>query len=145
MPSCFSARAARGRALSAITLPLTGCSSCHVHGVESHPLGLISDIDWQAVKEPFTRRVLEFLEDVDVPEHTHGDQWEFAVAGRVELHREGETELIEAGGMLESVTYLGGDDLDYGRARVNCTAPAAEGGRFHWFCHPWIVRSREGP
>jgi peptidoglycan/xylan/chitin deacetylase (PgdA/CDA1 family) len=37
------------------------------------------------------------------------------------------------------------NDLDYGRARVNCTAPAAEGGRFHWFCHPWIVRSREGP
>lgn len=40
---------------------------------------------------------VEFLEDVDVPEHTHGDQWEFAVAGRVELHREGATELIEAG------------------------------------------------
>jgi len=31
-------------------------------------------------------------------------------------------------------------DLPIGRNRVNCTAPAAAGGRFHWFSHPWIVR-----
>jgi hypothetical protein len=33
-------------------------------------------------------------------------------------------------------------DLPAGRNRVNCTAPAAEGGRFFWFSHPWVVRSR---
>ena len=31
-------------------------------------------------------------------------------------------------------------DLPPGRNRVNCTAPAAEGGRFTWFSHPWVVR-----
>ena len=30
-------------------------------------------------------------------------------------------------------------DLPTGRSRVNCTAPAATGGRFHWFSHPWVV------
>ncbi len=40
---------------------------------------------------------VEFLEKVEVPEHTHGDQWEFAVAGRAELHREGGTEVFEGG------------------------------------------------
>lgn len=37
------------------------------------------------------------------------------------------------------------DELPLGRSRVNCTAPSAAGSRFHWFGHPWIVRSREGP
>ncbi len=32
------------------------------------------------------------------------------------------------------------NDLPLGRNRVNCTAPAAEGGRFTWFSHPWVVR-----
>ena len=31
-------------------------------------------------------------------------------------------------------------DLTAGRNRVNCTAPAASGDRFHWFSHPWVVR-----
>ena len=31
-------------------------------------------------------------------------------------------------------------DLPTGRSRVNCTAPAATGSRFHWFSHPWVVR-----
>ena len=31
-------------------------------------------------------------------------------------------------------------DLPAGRSRVNCTAPAATGSRFHWFSHPWVVR-----
>jgi len=34
-------------------------------------------------------------------------------------------------------------DLEPGRNRVNCTAPAASGDVFHWFSHPWIVR--QGP
>ena len=33
------------------------------------------------------------------------------------------------------------NDLPLGRNRVNCTAPAASGGRFYWFSHPWVVRS----
>jgi quercetin dioxygenase-like cupin family protein len=28
---------------------------------------------------------MEFTEDVDVPEHTHADQWETVIAGRVDL------------------------------------------------------------
>jgi peptidoglycan/xylan/chitin deacetylase (PgdA/CDA1 family) len=32
-------------------------------------------------------------------------------------------------------------ELTEGRARVNCTAPAARGYRFHWFSHPWLVSS----
>ena len=31
-------------------------------------------------------------------------------------------------------------DLPLGRSRVNCTAPAGTGNRFHWFGHPWFVR-----
>jgi biofilm PGA synthesis lipoprotein PgaB len=31
-------------------------------------------------------------------------------------------------------------DLQPGRHRVNCTAPAPSGGRFFWYSHPWIVR-----
>jgi biofilm PGA synthesis lipoprotein PgaB len=30
-------------------------------------------------------------------------------------------------------------DLEPGRNRVNCTAPAATGSRFHWYSHLWIV------
>lgn len=40
---------------------------------------------------------IEFDQTVEVPEHTHDDQWEFALAGRVELHRDGGTELYERG------------------------------------------------
>lgn len=40
---------------------------------------------------------VEFLVDVEVPEHEHGDQWEFTVAGRAELYREGGSEVYEAG------------------------------------------------
>ena len=32
---------------------------------------------------------IEFTETVDVPEHTHQEQWEFVLAGRVELKCEG--------------------------------------------------------
>ncbi|MBU0740967.1 cupin domain-containing protein [bacterium] len=34
---------------------------------------------------------VEFGETVDVPEHGHAEQWEFAVAGRVDLHIDGGT------------------------------------------------------
>ena len=40
---------------------------------------------------------VEFLATVEVPEHEHADQWEFVVAGRVELHRDGGTELYTTG------------------------------------------------
>jgi len=36
-------------------------------------------------------------------------------------------------------------DLPAGRNRVNCTAPTAEGGRFYWFSHPWVVRPETDP
>ena len=42
--------------------------------------------------------VVEFSETVEVPEHAHADQWEFALAGKVELRRAGGTEVYEAGG-----------------------------------------------
>lgn len=41
---------------------------------------------------------IEFDETVEVPEHSHAEQWEFALAGRVELHRGGGTEVYTAGG-----------------------------------------------
>ena len=40
---------------------------------------------------------VEFDETVEVPQHDHAAQWEFALAGRVELRREGRTEVYEAG------------------------------------------------
>lgn len=40
---------------------------------------------------------IEFTETVDVPEHTHQEQWEFVLAGRVELKCEGCLEVVEAG------------------------------------------------
>lgn len=40
---------------------------------------------------------VEFLETVEVPEHTHADQWEFVIDGKAELHREGTTEVFAAG------------------------------------------------
>jgi quercetin dioxygenase-like cupin family protein len=32
---------------------------------------------------------IEFDQDVEIPEHSHAEQWEFTVAGKVVLHREG--------------------------------------------------------
>ncbi|MGD9547716.1 MAG: cupin domain-containing protein [Candidatus Krumholzibacteriia bacterium] len=40
---------------------------------------------------------LEFDETVVVPEHSHAEQWEFALAGRVDLNRAGRTETVTAG------------------------------------------------
>ncbi len=40
---------------------------------------------------------VEFTQTVEIPEHTHADQWEFALKGRVELCREGTSELYERG------------------------------------------------
>ena len=40
---------------------------------------------------------VEFLETVEVPEHTHADQWEWVVDGKAELHREGGTEVFAPG------------------------------------------------
>ena len=41
---------------------------------------------------------VEFTETVEVPEHQHAEQWEFALQGKVELHREGATEVYTGGG-----------------------------------------------
>ncbi len=40
---------------------------------------------------------IEFDETVPVPEHSHDEQWEFVLTGRVELSVDGTTELHEAG------------------------------------------------
>ena len=40
---------------------------------------------------------LEFTETVDVPEHSHEEQWEFAIAGHVVLHMRGESVEYTAG------------------------------------------------
>lgn len=40
---------------------------------------------------------VEFLETVEVPEHSHADQWEFVVAGEAQLHRAGGTEIFRPG------------------------------------------------
>jgi quercetin dioxygenase-like cupin family protein len=40
---------------------------------------------------------IEFSETVDVPEHSHEEQWEFPVAGSVLLHMEGESAEYTAG------------------------------------------------
>ena len=40
---------------------------------------------------------LEFTQTVDVPEHSHAEQWEFNLAGRVDLRRQGRTETYGAG------------------------------------------------
>ncbi len=40
---------------------------------------------------------VEFTETVEVPEHTHADQWEMVIAGKAELHREGATEIFGPG------------------------------------------------
>ncbi len=41
---------------------------------------------------------IEFDETIEVPEHTHDEQWEFSLAGKVELRRDGRTEVYHAGG-----------------------------------------------
>lgn len=40
---------------------------------------------------------LEFSETVEVPEHQHEEQWELALAGKVDLHCGGTTTRYEAG------------------------------------------------
>ncbi len=40
---------------------------------------------------------MEFAKTIEVPEHTHKEQWEFAIDGEVELHKEGETTLYTTG------------------------------------------------
>jgi len=38
-----------------------------------------------------------FSETVEVPEHSHADQWEMVISGRAELHRNGGTEVFGPG------------------------------------------------
>jgi hypothetical protein len=59
------------RSLPQIDLPLPGVTGWLVQGQ-----------DTQVV-------FVEFLETVEVPSHTHEDQWELPVSGKVELRREG--------------------------------------------------------
>ena len=40
---------------------------------------------------------VELSETLDVPEHSHSEQWEFALAGKVEMRMEGVTRVYEPG------------------------------------------------
>lgn len=40
---------------------------------------------------------VEFGERLEVPEHSHEEQWEFALAGEVELHMDGRTRVFGPG------------------------------------------------
>jgi quercetin dioxygenase-like cupin family protein len=58
---------------------------------------------------------VEFTEAVEVPEHSHADQWEMVIAGRAELHRNGGTEVFAPGdnffvpsGQLHAATVQAG-------------------------------------
>jgi peptidoglycan/xylan/chitin deacetylase (PgdA/CDA1 family) len=43
-----------------------------------------------------------------------------------------------------TVTVTPRERLAVGRNRTNCTLPAAEPGRFHWYSHNWIRRRADG-
>lgn len=58
---------------------------------------------------------IEFDETIDVPEHEHAEQWEFALAGRVVLHNQGNSKeyapgenfFIPAGSPHSALVYAG--------------------------------------
>lgn len=67
------------RALPAVDVPIPGVTGTLLQGAAQ-----------QAV-------FIEFAETVDVPEHSHQEQWEFVLTGTVELHIGGETIVHTAG------------------------------------------------
>lgn len=68
------------RSLPQIDLPLPGVTGWLIQG-RDHQVAFV-----------------EFLETVEVPDHSHDDQWEIPVSGEVELRRAGgPTELHTAG------------------------------------------------
>ena len=67
------------KALPEIELPIPGACGWMIQGQEQQVV------------------FVEFSKTAEVPEHTHDDQWEFVLAGRVELQRGGDIELYERG------------------------------------------------
>ena len=67
------------KSLPEIALPIAGARGWMIQGVGQQVV------------------FIEFAQTVEVPEHTHDHQWEFALAGKVELHRTGATEVYEQG------------------------------------------------
>jgi len=59
-------------------------------------------------------------------------------AGRVSCFATGQGQ-IPVVALESSVTTQAERPLGPGRSRYNCTAPAAETGRFYWISQPWIV------
>lgn len=59
--------------------------------------------------------------DLDVPEHSHGDQWGIVIAGRIELtiggttntYRKGDTYFIPAGAQHSARIHAGFRAVDY--------------------------------
>jgi quercetin dioxygenase-like cupin family protein len=67
------------RALPEIEVPLAGVRGWMIPGGEQQVV------------------FIEFAETIEVPEHSHSEQWEFPLAGRAELRMEGKTTTYGAG------------------------------------------------
>ncbi|MEN8007108.1 MAG: cupin domain-containing protein [Candidatus Krumholzibacteriota bacterium] len=52
---------------------------------------------WMITSDRQQTVFVEFTETVEVPQHTHADQWEMVISGRAELHRNGGTEIFGPG------------------------------------------------
>ena len=67
------------RSMPEIEAPLPGARGWSLQGIEQQVV------------------FAEFEEDIEVPEHTHIEQWEFVLAGKVELRRNGSSTEHAAG------------------------------------------------
>ncbi len=60
-----------------------------VHNMPELDLPIPGARGWCLQGENHQMVFVEFTETVDVPEHSHAEQWEFALAGKVVVHRHG--------------------------------------------------------
>lgn len=97
--------------------------------VATRPLPVAAVRPWDPVSWDRRPRIEVTLADTDADL----DRLTCFVGGQGEV----DVEWIDPGRRFEVGAKA---DLPAGRNRVNCTAPAAAGDRFHWFSHPWIVR-----
>ena len=97
--------------------------------VSSRPLPVASVMPWDPVTSSRRPRIEVTLADTDA----RLDRIACFVSGQGEVA----VEWLEP---RQRFAVAPKNDLPFGRNRVNCTAPAAEGGRFTWFSHPWVVR-----
>jgi peptidoglycan/xylan/chitin deacetylase (PgdA/CDA1 family) len=96
--------------------------------VASRPLPVAKVTPWDPVTTDRRPRIEVVLADTDA----RLERLACFVGGQGKV----DVEWLEAGRRFAVVPEA---DLPVGRSRVNCTAPSATGGRFHWFSHPWFV------